>query len=709
MKRSLNNLQSLLGGMLLPAMLLLTGNAWLNGQLPHHAIHAVITPSTGEITVTDSIIFPEGSWSAGSLVEFTLNGSLVIEKRGGKFRPEQLPGDSESSRERYRISLPPGKKGRVTFPVTYSGRIQEAIAAGAAEYARGFSSTDGIISPEGVYLAGSSGWLPALAGIELFTFTLTVETDETWNVVTQGTRTVNMVTGNRRLVRYNSPDPVDQVYLVAGPWTEYSVQSAEVLVQAFLRSPDEELASRYLGATGQYLALYNDMIGPYPYTKFALVENFWETGFGMPSFTLLGEKVIRFPWILYSSYPHELLHNYWGNSVYVDYSQGNWCEGITAYMADHLIKEQQGQDAEYRRTVLQKFTDYVNPENDFPPSEFTSRNNPAGEAIGYGKVMMFNNMLRDGLGDDVFRKAYADFYANNRFRLATWDDIRTSFERVTGKDLQPVFDQWIKRKGAPTLQLADVSVTPGGEGYDLAFTIRQVQDEDPFDLDIPVSVYLEDQEEPMVTRFALGGREGKTTLHTGVRPLKVSVDPQFNLMRRLHYSEVPTSLSQLFGAQRSAIILPSMGAGTSCYKELAEMWRASQEVQGKELVILYDTAVAEIPADMPVWVAGFGNRFYDGIRINRLYQDLLPDEVGVAILELSRDQTLVYAIPNNINPVQTIGFIGTHSPSTIEALARKLPHYGGYGYLGFTGSEFTNVLKGGLPVLNPVLEKLITY
>ena len=66
----------------------------------------------------------------------------------------------------------------------------------------------------------------------------------------------------------------------------------------FLRTPDKGLAEKYLDATIRYIAMYEKLIGPYPYRKFALVENFWETGFGMPSFTLLGPKVIRFPFII---------------------------------------------------------------------------------------------------------------------------------------------------------------------------------------------------------------------------------------------------------------------------------------------------------------------------------------------------------------------------------------------------------------------------
>jgi aminopeptidase N len=167
--------------------------------------------------------------------------------------------------------------------------------------------------------------------------------------------------------------PTEEVHLIAAPFTEYSRDAGAVKAMAFLRKPDQALADRYLDATAQYLEMYRGLLGPYPYSKFALVENFWETGYGMPSFTLLGEQIIRFPFILYTSYPHELLHNWWGNGVFVDLAGGNWCEGLTAYLADHLVAEQRGQGADHRRAILRKVTDYVTPENDFPLSRFHSR------------------------------------------------------------------------------------------------------------------------------------------------------------------------------------------------------------------------------------------------------------------------------------------------------------------------------------------------
>jgi len=105
------------------------------------------------------------------------------------------------------------------------------------------------------------------------------------------------------MARWESPSAVDEISLAGGPLTPYTASAGMVEAQVYLRQPDPAIASKYLDATSRYLRMYNELVGPYPYKKFALVENFWETGYGMPSYTLLGPQIIRFPFILTSSYP----------------------------------------------------------------------------------------------------------------------------------------------------------------------------------------------------------------------------------------------------------------------------------------------------------------------------------------------------------------------------------------------------------------------
>jgi len=668
-------------------------------QYENQEIEATIDVVNSVLSVKNQISLPKYLFSKNAKsIEFYLNKNLSIKKiEGGQI--ENLVNEDTLNNlyvNKYRLVFK--EPNNYNFTIQYSGIVKDDIKDSATEYARGFSETKGVISQKGIYMANSTYWLPTFNKNLLSTFKLNVNINKDWSIVSQGDRTKNEVDGDKKMITYHSPEPMDEVYLIGAKWTEYSKKLGDVEVQAFLRTPDQELADRYLNVTSGYLQMYNTLIGDYPYTKFALVENFWETGYGMPSFTLLGEKVIRFPWILFSSYPHELLHNYWGNSVFVNYDKGNWCEGITAYMADHLMQEQRGSGATYRRNTLQKFTDYVNTENDFPINQFLNRNNSAEEAIGYGKVLMVNNMLRYELGDEVFVKAYQKFYADNKFKKVSFPEIQKSFEEVSGKDLSAFFKQWIDRKGAPALSISNVS----SNGNKLHFTLKQTQNEGVFKVNIPVAIYTEGNNEVVWKSVAMTKKEQKYTFDLAQKPLRVEVDPQFNIMRRLDRKEVPSSLSQVFGETKSTIIVPANSKSKEAYQKMAEIWKATQESQGKSVAIINDIEIKNIPVDQSVWVLGYKNKFYDK-ELKTIYKDSFNASNTEMISNLESSGALVYAIPNANNIAQSVGFVGANSDAAIAALTSKLLHYGKYGYLGFEGDGAKNVMKGSLPALDSPL------
>src|SRR5208337_4444995 len=100
--------------------------------------------------------------------------------------------------------------------------------------------------------------------------------------------------------------------------------------------------------------------------RFSIVENSMPVGYSMPTYTVLGQAVVRLPFIPETSLGHEILHQWFGNSVYVDYAGGNWAEGLTSFLADHLYEEEKGRGKEYRKGLLIDFASYVNDKNDFP-------------------------------------------------------------------------------------------------------------------------------------------------------------------------------------------------------------------------------------------------------------------------------------------------------------------------------------------------------
>jgi len=465
-----------------------------------HKIQARIDPDDGTIAATDELVLPDGTGQ----VQLHLHAGLSPEVIGGEAVLERI--GRAGHLERFRLT----PRGSSPIRLRYAGRIRHDLQAVREGMGRARQQTIGTIDADGVFLSGYTGWYPSLPGT-LVSFTLDVELPPGWLAVSQGAGPVIEDQGQSTLVRWQERQPQDEIHLAAAPFKLYRQPTPVAEAQAYLRLPDDALAQRYLDVTADYLIRYSRLIGDYPYDKFALVENFWETGYGMPSFTLLGSQVLRLPFILHSSYPHEILHNWWGNGVYVDYASGNWSEGLTAYLADHLNQELEGRGDDYRRDQLKAYADYVRDASDFPLTEFRGRHGSASQAVGYGKTLMLFHMLRVQLGDEAFIRGLQRFYRDNLFRTASWDDVETAFELAADADLGAFFKAWTTRPGAPALDLTDVRTEPSPDGgWTVRGRIVQGQQDAPFPMTVPLVIHAE-RGEPQELRLELAAdliREG---------------------------------------------------------------------------------------------------------------------------------------------------------------------------------------------------------
>lgn len=682
---------------------------------PHHSLVVSLSPQSHRLEVQDVLTPP-----AGNEVGFVLHAGLEPRVVTPGWRLERIEGETSaafaginattstvpSAAPLDRFVLRRDDDAPKTVEIHYAGIVHHPLAMAGEEYQRSFSETAGIIGPQGVFLSGTSFWLPTF-GDALVTFELVVEgLPAGWHSVSQGRR------GERGAAEtWSCSQPVDEVYLVAGPWTVTREQFKHVELLAFLREPDPQLARRYLDATRRYLAMYESILPPFPWPSFALVENFWETGYGMPGFTLLGPKVIRFPWILTSSYPHELLHNWWGNSVYVSAVGGNWCEGLTAYMADHLLAEQRGEGAAYRRDTLRKYSDFVKASRDFPLAEFRTRFSAASEAVGYGKSLMLFHMLRQEVGDARFVAALARFWREHAFGRATFDDLAAAFSAELGTDYRPFFATWVQRVGAPQLAIGAASVREqAAGGYLVELRIEQTQSEEPFPLVVPV--YLTTAAGVTVeTLIRMTQRHASAIIPVNSRPVRLDVDPGFDVMRRLDPMEIAPALSMLLGDDAATFVLAGAAsqAEQSAWRELAAAWQ-----QGKPAPrLVHDEDLESVPAGN-TWVLGWSNRFASAVTSARSTKDLTLSADGVTLAgeRLGRpDLSLVAVARHPRQHDAAVALVAADPLAAVGALGRKLPHYGKYGYLAFRGEAADNVAKGswapsGSPLVRLLADEL---
>ena len=667
------------------------------GELPptvHHQLQVALDPDRGSLRVRDSMRMP----SAVSRISLRLHADLSLDLADSNASiTGSMPVDAAVPVRQYTIQF---TRPSQTLTLEYTGKIFHELSSRADGYAGGRNSSPGLISPEGVFLSGSSYWYPRLAD-QLLSFSLSVALPDGWTSVSQGRET--------EANQWQESQPQDDIYLIAAPFHVYQKQTPVARAQVFLIQKDAELATRYLEATEIYLELFQSLLGDYPYHKFALVENFWETGYGMPSFTLLGSRVIRLPFILYSSYPHEILHNWWGNSVYIDYASGNWAEGLTSYLADHLLQEQKGRGADYRRNSLQKYADYVAETSDFPLTKFVAHHGEMSQAIGYSKALMMFHMLRRELGDAAFVAGLRRFYLDNRFQVAGYEDLRRAFEQQTHGSLAGFFRQWTSRTGAPALKLDDVSVTSSKTGWRLRGRLRQTQADTAFVLNVPLFVQLQGRAEAVPFNLQMKQKSYLFDLELPAQPLKVSVDPRFELFRTLLPEELPPSLGQMFAASGIHILLPSGAADEmkQAWLELATSWQ--QKSTG--IKVLWDDQLDSLPANHALWIFGRENRFADHIQPALMQhgleiRDARVNWQGQEYSLLDHSLALVTAHPENTRT--RVGFISSPTAASLPTLARKLPHYGRYSMTLFSAARVSNLLKVQWPLGESPLQVSLT-
>lgn len=660
-----------------------------HASLLKHALDIEISPGLKMLKGRDVITFPANS---SRKLSFLLHKNLRVQVLSTDDSVALVnPARGKALYAEYGLQLG-NSDNKVTLE--FSGVIYDPIVD---------NESRGLISPQGAALFEETYWYPSFLGL-LKNHDITLTTPADWRALTQGQLVSTAIHNNTRRSRFVSIYPQEEISLVAGAFHVYEVNPPGApKVEVYLKQADAALAQSFLSLVPNYISHYAQEIAPYPYSSFAVVENFWETGYALPGFTLLGPTVIRLPFILNSSLPHEVLHNWWGNGVFVDYNKGNWCEGLTTYMADHWQQESAGQGANYRLKTLINYNDFVvqNPANDFPVRQFRGRHNASSQAVGYGKTMMIFRMLELQFGKELFKKALQEFYKDNQFKKVSFEEIQASFEKVTGQNLSAFFYQWLDRKGALELALGEVRVIALVDGtFVTTFALLQNQSL-AYNSVVPLVWTLSSGEEVrQIVR--LTDRVQFFTFSSSLAPVKIAVDPQYDVFRTLHLEERPATLSSILGSKKVHFYLNSKDAGSAAFlkkwNESLEGAKISHELNGSFHPTTEGSMV--LIGDRP--------EFREFMRDQLAGQNWSLSESGYQIMGQSylwNETSTAVVARNKMNPQQTIVWVRWHQGNDPAEWAGRLLHYGTFGVLVFKGRP--NVMKTTWPVVeSPLVRRL---
>lgn len=506
---------------------------------PTVTIALTIDPASGRVAAR-SRVDPAGA----SVIVRPGADWLGIDRLSYDGREQSHPADGMGMR------LQAGKTGTVEMAAT--GRLPDiSHRFGAAG-----------VSPEGGYILGQAGWVPEVEAAA--TYRLTLEIAGPWRAAITGRVLSDEIDddGVQRITALfeNALEPPSVFF---GPYDVASRVVGDLTVRTYFPAALSELSGTYLDAAAGFIGRYDAEIGAYPYGQFSIVAAPIPVGLGFAGLTYVGSQILPHPYMQGRSLAHEVLHSWLGNAVAVDYENGNWAEGLTAYLADHALAQDAGAGVALRGDWL---TEIANLPEDRrrPIRAFRAAAHGQSQAIGYGKTAMMFHMLRAQLGEADFNAGLRAFWSEQQFALAGWPEVQDAFEGAARVSLDAFFSQWLDRADLPALRLSAAQRA----GNAVTLTLVQDQAGAAYALKVPVRVQLQDGtvEERFVT---MAERETTLALEFDATPEAVFVDPGFDLARTLWPGERATVLSEVFAARSVAIEV-----ATPAYAEAAETWRA---------------------------------------------------------------------------------------------------------------------------------------
>jgi len=228
-----------------------------------------------------------------------------------------------------------------------------------------------------------------------------------------------------------------------------------------LRDSLEKAKAQFTQAKGM-LAAYEHYFGEYPFKKdgYKLVEatnagmehqsavtygNGFKNGYGGRDWTGVGVSP-RFDFIII----HESGHEWFGNAVSAADRSDMWIhEGWTTYLEVLYVEYTFGYDDALKYVNGYK-SKVMNRQPIIPPGGLMRT--PPQDMYFKGALML--NTLRSVVDDD--KRWFAllhDLFQHFKYQNITTDQLVQYFNQQTGKNLTPIFDQYLRHTALPTLEL----------------------------------------------------------------------------------------------------------------------------------------------------------------------------------------------------------------------------------------------------------------
>lgn len=632
--------------------------------------------SSGQVRVEDemelSVVAPDA--------RLYLNKGMQIESITFRDQPlhHSVVGTDKEERNTVAVRLPEESVGKtVKITMKYHGSFPPIDFSDARH--RG-TEVRAYINKDAALLLSNAHWYPRIPEqTALITYDLKVHAPAGQEVVTAGERIPpGGFISKRDYTLFRMRHPTDEINLVSGPYHVKKQQAGSIALFTFFTKDDPELEKIYFEAMRDHLKAFQERFGPYPYKTMSVVETSLMEGLGFPGFTLIGEGLLRIPNLPQTSLGHEILHNWFGNGVYVDSEHGNWSEGLVTYLVDHQFSIERQGAAAARRGLLEHYSIHTRSSKEPSLTDFQERETPEQMAVGYEKAAFVFGMLEQRLGRDRLDQALRHLAKERMFRAASWKDLQAAFESAFGGSLDEFFRQWVYGAGAPTLRIEKAELSPDKREVSLTLISEPL-----FRYEVPIEIKTDG--ETITTVVAMNGSPQTVMLKAPSTIEAVTVDPAYTVLRKLLSEELPMTIASVLETDAELPVVFSEALSKE-ERERYEYFLSVSEMKYREIQTVGEADGPTLLMGPPSETGGIGGWSPQGVPWK--WEGRLLTIGGATVSGGKETAVLAWRGPKGAN--QPVVWIVGYSRDGLGSLAMRL------GY--FTASSYVLLREGKSPV-----------